>query len=217
MARTLFVTALAAKSGKAEAVAGLMALVKGSAKAPVLFRPVSCLDTALDHINGGRSNELIDSVLASYKEASANADFVLCEGTDFAGKSAAFECALNACLVANLGAPVLLALSGEGCTPAEVAATVTTFQCQMKEQCVELLGVFLSGMSAEDEKAVAAYFSFPVSSKAEDFASILDKCEGHVTPRLFEFGLIEQAQKHPMRIVLPEGEEDRLCRGCCRC
>ena len=114
MARTLFVTALAANSGKADAVAGLMDLVKGSAKAPVLFRPVPCLKTALELINGGKCNELVDSVLAAYKEAAANADFVLCEGTDFTGKSAAFENALNTCVAANMGAPVVLALSGEG-------------------------------------------------------------------------------------------------------
>ncbi len=141
MTRTLFVTALAADSGKAEAVAGLMDLIKGSAKAPVLFRPVPSLDTALDLINGGKGNELIDSILAAYKEASAGADFVLCEGTDFTGRSAAFENALNACVVANMGAPVLLVLSGEGCSPAEAAATIATFQCQMKDKCVELLGV----------------------------------------------------------------------------
>ena len=210
MARTLFVTALAAKSGKAEAVAGLMDLIKGSAKAPVLFRPVPCLATALEHINGGKGNALIDDILAAWKKASADADFVLCEGTDFAGNSPALEASLNACVVANMGAPVVLALSGEGASVAEVTATILAFQCGMKEKCVDVLGVFLSGMSEEDEKAVAAAFSFPVSSKAAAFASILDKCEGHITPRLFEFGLIEKAQKHLMRIVLPEGEEDRL-------
>lgn len=210
MARTLFVTALSAKSGKAEAVAGLMDLIKGSAKAPVLFRPVPCLATALEHINGGKGNALIDDILAAWKKASADADFVLCEGTDFAGNSPALEASLNACVAANMGAPVVLALSGEGASVAEVTATILTFQCGMKEKCVDVLGVFLSGMSEEDEKAVAAAFSFPVSSKAAAFASILDKCEGHITPRLFEFGLIEKAQKHLMRIVLPEGEEDRL-------
>ncbi|MBR6673248.1 MAG: AAA family ATPase, partial [Mailhella sp.] len=210
MARTLFMTALAANSGKAEAVAAMMELVKGKAEAPVLFRPVSCLCTARDLINAGKGNELIDSVLASYKEAAAKSDFVLVEGTDFEGKSAAFEGALNGCLAANMGTPVMLVINGEGCAAAEVIATVMTWQCQMKEQAVELLGVFLTGMSAEDEKAVNDHFAFPVSSKAADFTGILDSCEGHITPRLFEFGLIEQAQKHMMRIVLPEGEEDRL-------
>ena len=67
MTRTLFVTALAADSGKAEAVAGLMDLIKGSAKAPVLFRPVPRLETALELINGGKGDELIDSALDAYK------------------------------------------------------------------------------------------------------------------------------------------------------
>ena len=209
MARTLFVTALAADSGKAEAVAGMMELARGCGKA-VVFRPFPCLCTARESINAGKGNELIDTILAEYKKAAAEADFVICDGSDFTSRSASLEMALNTCAAANLGTPVLLALSGSGCSSAEVTATIAAFQCQMKEQCVELLGVFLSGMSADDEKAVNAHFSFPVSSKASDFAGILDACQAHITPRLFEFGLIEQAQKHPMRIVLPEGEEDRL-------
>jgi phosphate acetyltransferase len=213
MARTLFVTALAANSGKAEAVSGLMEVIRKTAQNPALFRPVSCLCKAQEHINAGKSNELIDSVLATYKETAAKSDFVLCEGTDFTGKSTAFENALNACLAANLGTPVLLVLSGEGCSVAEVIATITTFRCQMKEQCVSLLGVYLSGMSAEDIKTVDTYFDFPVSNQANSFTAVLDDCNGHITPRLFEFGLIEQAQKHPMRIVLPEGEEDRLIQA----
>ncbi|MBQ9105797.1 MAG: hypothetical protein IJY48_06700, partial [Mailhella sp.] len=63
MAKTLFVTALAANSGKAEAVAGMMELIKSKASAPALFRPVPCLCTARDLINAGKSNELIDNVL----------------------------------------------------------------------------------------------------------------------------------------------------------
>lgn len=34
-----------------------------------------------------------------------------------------------------------------------------------------------------------------------------------VTPMMFEFNLAEQAQKHRMRIVLPEGEELRILRA----
>ncbi|MCQ2444454.1 MAG: phosphate acetyltransferase [Mailhella sp.] len=210
MARTLYVTALAADGSKAEACAALMQVIKAAAKAPVAFKAVPCLDTARSLINAGKGNELVDSVLGAYKAAAADADFVLCEGTDFAGRNASFEVALNAGIVTNLGAPVVLALSGAGCSVAEVTATVKAYCCQMKEQCVSVLGAFLTGMSAEDEAAVNAAFEFPVSSKGADFAAILDACEAHITPRLFEFGLIEQAQKHPMRIVLPEGEEDRL-------
>ena len=34
-----------------------------------------------------------------------------------------------------------------------------------------------------------------------------------VTPKMFEFGLIEQAKRHPQRIVLPEGSEERILRA----
>ncbi len=212
MARTLFITALASGSGKAEAVAGMMELANGCGKAS-LFRPFPCLCNAREHINAGKGNVFIDSILAEYTKIAADADFVVIEGSDFNGKNAAFEVALNTCAAANLGAPILLALSGEGCQAVEVMAEITAFQCQMKEQCVELLGVYLTSMSAEEEEAVNAHFPFPVSSKIAAFSGIIDACQVHVTPRLFEFGLIAQAQKHPMRIVLPEGEEDRLIQA----
>ncbi len=209
MARTLFITALAADSGKAEAVAGMMELAQACGKA-ALFRPFPCLCTARERICAGKGGELIDSILAEYKKVAADADFVICDGSDFTGKNASFEITLNTCAAANLGAPVLLALSGSGCSVSEVTAAITAFQCQTKELCIELLGVFLSGMSADDTAAIKKHFAFPVGNSSADFAGILDASQPHITPRLFEFGLIEQAQKHPMRIVLPEGEEDRI-------
>ena len=168
MSRTLFVTALAADSGKAEAVAGLMDLVKGSAKAPVLFRPVPSLDNALELINSGKGNELIDSVLAAYKEASANADFVLCEGTDFAGRSAAFAVSsaaeLNAfssssirfsdarasaytCLISLAKASASLTLAVNSfCTALKSFFTVSSFF--LSEFLLNSLSIFLSSISS---------------------------------------------------------------------
>ena len=35
-----------------------------------------------------------------------------------------------------------------------------------------------------------------------------------VTPKMFEYGLIQKARTSPQRIVLPEGEEERIGRGC---
>ncbi|CAK7046556.1 MAG: hypothetical protein DELT_00849 [Desulfovibrio sp.] len=47
-----------------------------------------------------------------------------------------------------------------------------------------------------------------------DRAAFLNAVEGHtmtvVTPKMFEFNLMERAKKHTMRIVLPEGSDDRI-------
>lgn len=42
---------------------------------------------------------------------------------------------------------------------------------------------------------------------------IVDDNTSRMTPRMFEYKLMEQARKHPMRIVLPEGTEDRILRA----
>ncbi len=39
---------------------------------------------------------------------------------------------------------------------------------------------------------------------------IVDKSSSRMTPRMFEYTLMEQARKYAMRIVLPEGKEERI-------
>jgi len=42
---------------------------------------------------------------------------------------------------------------------------------------------------------------------------LINRKSTRMTPTMFEFGLIEQAKKHLMRIVLPEGAEERILRA----
>ena len=44
-------------------------------------------------------------------------------------------------------------------------------------------------------------------------ASLSTPSSKRMTPRMFEFQIVEQAQKEKMRIVLPEGEEERILRA----
>ena len=59
-------------------------------------------------ISGGREAELIEGIIKKCDELKKTCDFVLCEGTDFASSSAAFEADINAEISKNLGSPVLL-------------------------------------------------------------------------------------------------------------
>ena len=56
----------------------------------------------------GKDEELLEGILAKYKAIEKKYDFVLCEGTDFEGSTAAFEFDINAEIANNLGCPVLL-------------------------------------------------------------------------------------------------------------
>lgn len=56
----------------------------------------------------GKDEELIEGVLTKYNNLAKMYDFVLCEGTDYIGSTAAFEFDLNTEIIRNLGSPVLL-------------------------------------------------------------------------------------------------------------
>lgn len=59
-------------------------------------------------ISIGREADLIGGVIKKYNELRQDCDFILCEGTDFAGSTAAFEFDINAEISKNLACPVLL-------------------------------------------------------------------------------------------------------------
>jgi phosphate acetyltransferase len=60
----------------------------------------------------GKYDELLKVVVARYKDLERQADFVLCEGTDYTGVSSAFEFDFNADIANNLGTPVLVVVNG---------------------------------------------------------------------------------------------------------
>ncbi|OON68818.1 phosphate acetyltransferase [Hymenobacter sp. CRA2] len=73
-----------------------------------------------------RQGEMIDTVIRRYKQLEEQHDFVVVEGTDFVGQGTAFEFDLNVTIAKNLGVPVLLVVSGEGKTTAQVVSSTLT-------------------------------------------------------------------------------------------
>jgi phosphate acetyltransferase len=61
-----------------------------------------------DLVSQGKDTEILEGIIKKYDELKKTCDFVLCEGTDYASSSAAFELDINAEISKNLGAPVLL-------------------------------------------------------------------------------------------------------------
>ena len=61
-----------------------------------------------DLISQGKETEILEGIIKKYNDLKKTCDFVLCEGTDYASSSAAFELDINAEISTNLGAPVML-------------------------------------------------------------------------------------------------------------
>ncbi len=82
---------------------------------------------------------LLERILKAYKNLEGKYDFVLCEGTDFRGKDAAFEFDINADIAANLGAPMLIVSSGRNKTPEEVVSLTQLTLDTLEEKGVDLV------------------------------------------------------------------------------
>jgi phosphate acetyltransferase len=67
----------------------------------------------------GRIKTLFQNILNKYKALEGRCNFVLCEGTDFAGVGSAFEFEFNAEVANNLGSAILVLVNGRGKSPDE--------------------------------------------------------------------------------------------------
>jgi phosphate acetyltransferase len=81
---------------------------------------------ALRLLETGAQGELIDTVIRKFKHCEEAYDFTVVEGSDFVGAGIAFEFDANVSIAKNLGVPVILVVSGESKSTAQVISSVLT-------------------------------------------------------------------------------------------
>lgn len=93
-------------------------------------------EQALDLTSAGREQELLELILAKYKQLEAECDFVICLGTDFTGINSALEFDFNAQIASHLGCPVLIVSHGNGKSLASALEVVQAArQAFIREHC----------------------------------------------------------------------------------
>ncbi len=111
------------------------------------------LREAQEMVNSGRQTLLHDMILNKYKKLEADYDFILCEGTDYRSKDIAFESGINGDIAANLGAPILLVMSGRTKTAEEISRltqlSLDTLSARGNEILVCIVNRAEKGLSGE--------------------------------------------------------------------
>lgn len=107
-------------------------------------------EEALELINHGKSDVLMDRILVAFKKLEAKYDFILCEGADPMGRDSTFEYNLNADIAANLGAPVLLVANAQNRTVNEVQNSVLSGIDLMKAKAVQTVAVIANMSTLSD-------------------------------------------------------------------
>ncbi len=89
--------------------------------------------------------------------------------------------------------------------------TVEGHTYQIIQQVNELYGY----IEPQDTQRIAtALGNFSEHIPVQDLSDrIISSCANRITPKMFEYSLMEQAARHKMRIVLPEGTCERILRA----
>lgn len=82
-------------------------------------------------------------------------------------------------------------------------------------ETIQMLKNLRDRIDPDDTRKVhTALGNFDRYVDADELATrVVDDNTTRMTPRMFEYKLMDQARKHPMRIVLPEGSEERILRA----
>jgi len=179
MSKNLYIAGVEADSGKSLIILGIMTLLSRHIKRIGFFRPIVRVTNGKDHdINlvSKRNNlpfrheemygltndeaqeymqennldELLTVILNKYKTLESKCDFVLCEGTDFAGSLQTFEFDFNTQLANNLGAPVLAVINGNSKSVNEIADITQMVRNTMAREKCNFQGMFVNRAKEKD-------------------------------------------------------------------
>lgn len=107
---------------------------------------------ARELITTGKTGLLIEKIMHKYKELESRYDFILCQGTNFLGKNAAFQFDINAEIAATLDIPVALVVNGHGRTIDEVRAAARTSFELFREKQQEVICAFVNRATLSPEE-----------------------------------------------------------------
>jgi phosphate acetyltransferase len=110
--------------------------------------PINYTDTfaftrqqVLQQTESDNNSGIIDTVITKYKKIEDNYDFTVIEGSDFLGQGIAFEFESNVLIAKNLGAPVVIVITGQQKTTAQVVNTAINIYRNFVSRDVQVLGI----------------------------------------------------------------------------
>ncbi|RUA16852.1 MAG: phosphate acetyltransferase [Clostridia bacterium] len=99
---------------------------------------------ALDMLAQGHQDELLNGVIAKYKELEAKSDFILIIGSDLVAESAALDFDINVELAQALGSPVLLLASGAKENTDEIISPILMAVESFRRKGNQLIGTIIN-------------------------------------------------------------------------
>ncbi|GAB3905578.1 phosphate acetyltransferase [Larkinella knui] len=104
---------------------------------------------ALQRMETAGRSDMLNTIISKYKKLEDTCDFTVIEGSDFLGEGVAFEFESNAAIAKNLGAPVLMVISGEAKTTAQIVSSALSALQGFDSREVQVLGLVANRVKAD--------------------------------------------------------------------
>lgn len=105
-------------------------------------------------ISLGKKEEILEGILKKYNQLKEKYDFVLCEGTDFASSTAAFEFDINGEISKNLGSPVLLVANARQKTMDDTIRSIELALESLREKGCHPIATIVNQTDPKDGKRI---------------------------------------------------------------
>ncbi|MEN6614954.1 MAG: phosphate acetyltransferase [Syntrophorhabdus sp.] len=185
MSRSLYISSLEGRSGKALVACALMEHLSGRFGHVSVFRPVITGDAGSDKIialltsffglsflphemygltmdearpllASGNYDELYIRILERYKALEGKSDFVLCVGSDYSGSSAALEFDFNVEVARNLSSPLMPVLNGRGRDAATLVRGLRGITESMEEKKCDIRAIIINRVAEKERDDLVA-------------------------------------------------------------
>ncbi|MXN90819.1 phosphate acetyltransferase [Flavobacterium sp. Sd200] len=105
---------------------------------------------AMQQMETETQGEVIDTIIRKFKYLENKYDFTVVEGTDYTGDGSAFEFDINVQIAKNLRAPVIVVVSGEGKSTAQVVNGALTALHNFDAREIQVLAIVANKIKPEN-------------------------------------------------------------------
>jgi phosphate acetyltransferase len=109
---------------------------------------------ALQMMQNKSQGETIDIIINKFKKLEEVYDYTVIEGSDFVGEGIAFEFDANISIAKNLGTPVVMVISGENKTTAQVVTSSIAAFYNFREREVQVLAIVINRINPKQVEDV---------------------------------------------------------------
>ena len=183
MARSIYVTSPEGDTGKSTVALGLVDLLTRTVQRVGVFRPIArstetrdyvlelllahdgvdlsyedCIGTTYEAVHHDPEGALA-TIVQRYHAVARDCDVVVVVGTDYTDIAGPAELGFNARIAANLGAPVLLCIKGQGRSPEEVRQVAEVAAAELEAGHAQVVAIVANRCDPDNLEAIRAELS----------------------------------------------------------